>query len=68
MMNLQDNYIKKDKITQELNEIWKKEILAYLPEGLENIVKETKVLQRKRKILSSADLIKILFLYTVSDI
>jgi len=68
MMNLQFHTNTIEKKIQEANETWKKEISSLLPQNLENIARETGILQRKRGISSITDLLKVLFLYAVSGI
>lgn len=67
MMNLQDNFVKTDKILQEHLNVWDNKIFPHLPQNVEELAKKTKALQRKRGIHSVVDLLKICFLYACSD-
>lgn len=66
-MNLHTNSTKLNKDLQEVFEKWNKKILPFLPKCLDDLAKQTKVIQRKRGIGSAADLLKILFLYACSN-
>lgn len=67
-MNLPNNFIKSEKDLQGVIETWNKKILSYLPEQLDELAKQTGILQRKRGIRSAADMLKLLFLYACSNV
>ena len=60
-MNLQINSIKSNKDLKAVLEKWNKKILPFLPKWLDDLARQTGVIQRKRGIGSAADLLKILF-------
>ena len=66
-MNLQINSTKSNKDLQAVLEKWNKKILPFLPKWLDDLARQTGVIQRKRGIGSAADLLKILFLYACSN-
>lgn len=67
-MNLQNNFTKSDKNLQEILEKWNKKILPFLPACLDELARETGAIQRKRRIRSASDLLKMLFLYACSNL
>lgn len=68
VMNIQNNYTKPDKALQEIFENWNMKIIPHLPENLEDMARQTGVIQRKRGIHSATDLLKILFIYACSKL
>lgn len=67
-MNLQNNSNRTEKDLQEVMETWDKKILPHLPQQLEELAKQTGILQRKRGIHSAVELLKIWFLYACSHL
>lgn len=68
MMNLQNDFTKIEKLLQEHFKIWDQKILPYFPKNLDQTGVQSGALQRKRRIHSIYDLLKILFLYACSNI
>ncbi len=65
-MNLQNASIKQNENIQAVLKNWDNKISPHLPENLDEIAKNTGVLQRKRGIRSAKDLLRVLFLYASS--
>lgn len=67
-MNLPTHFNKHFEKIQEDLEIWEKEIYIHFPKDLEEQIKNTGVLLRKREVKSASDLLKVLFLYSVTNL
>lgn len=68
IMNLQNNSNRQNKNLQDVLKKWDEKILPHLPENLEELALKTDALQRKRRIRSATDLLKILFIYACQKI
>ena len=67
-MNLQNNFTKQNDSIQAVFKNWDNKILSHLPSNLDEMVKNTGVLQRKRGIRCAVDLLRMLFLYASSNV
>lgn len=68
VVNLFSYHTKSTKEFQAFSEKWMQEIAVYFPPHLEQMLKDSGSIQRKRGVKSGLDFLKILLLYAVSGI
>lgn len=66
IMKLQDNNTEHTKELQEVHQKWEKKIAAHLPKQLEELLKQSNTIQRKRGIKNGKDFLKLFFLFASS--
>lgn len=66
-MNFQNDFNKFNSKVQEVFKNWDNTILPHLPQQMDEMAKRTGALRRKRGVCSSADLLRMLFLYACSN-